>query len=691
MRSWPRPVRNAAAATLLTAAFGASAAFSVAYARDVNGIESVWLSTGFLIAALLTLDRQWAAVTGLACFGLNLLVCLGAGDTPAAALGFSVITLGEALTAAWLARFACGSSLRLTGVGRMLRLLLMAVAPASAAASLVAAFVWTLFGRSFDGVLATWFYADAIGSAVVVPAVLMIRQRDHSPRRPWREELAIYACVTTLSLAVTLYTRFPLMLTIFPALILIAFRLGQRGASLATLLAMAAGLAGVAAHPMGGLNPQWSLPERLRLLQFLIAMAFFSSLTTAMALSAEARLRQLWAGRSRIARHAEDRARAASKSKGEFLAIIGHEIRTPMNSIVGFAQVLLKRGDLPAVAHRQIDLIARAGVSLMTSVDDSLAFSEMATNPIQLDLQPCTPRAVAEDALAIIGADARAKGLVLDLTMAGGADDARMIDDRRVRQVLLNLLGNAVKFTPDGRVRLDVDPQAGAQAGDGGRLRFTVTDTGIGIPKEKLARLFEQFDRLDSSTLRGFGSGGLGLAISKALVEAMGGEIGVDSGEGRGATFWFEIPAAAAAPARPAEDASAQGLGVRVLLVDDHDTNLELGVTVLRLLGCQVETAQDGQQAVEAARLGGHDIILMDVHMPRMNGLEAAQAIRQLGGQVATTPIIAMSADATPEMVARCYAAGMADALSKPVQIAALHAMMAKWIGRRVDTRAHAA
>jgi CheY-like chemotaxis protein len=362
---------------------------------------------------------------------------------------------------------------------------------------------------------------------------------------------------------------------------------------------------------------------------------------------------------------------------------MSHEIRTPMNSIVGFADVLIKRTDLPASARRQIDLIARAGASLMTTVDDILTFSELQSKGVELKPKPYSLGAVTQDALAIVASAAKEKRLALDLTVSGEPEAPMMIDDLRVRQILLNLLGNAIKFTDAGRVRIDLLHDAVSQ-----KVRFTVTDTGVGVPDDMINRLFKPFSQLDSSTTRAFGGAGLGLAIAKALVEQMGGQIGVSTGLAHGAAFWFEIPAIPATAAETGEDEEAdeaEGLSARVLLVDDHASNRELGVTVLRLLGCEVEVAEDGRQAVAALQTGLFDLILMDVHMPHMDGIEATRAIRKLGGEAARTPIIAMSADVTPEMTKRCLQAGMADTLGKPVQIADLHAMLSKWIGRSAD------
>jgi signal transduction histidine kinase/ActR/RegA family two-component response regulator len=665
------------------AGFAACTVFSATFTRDQHGIEALWLSTGLLAAALLLLGRWWGSAVAAVCLLINVAAFIGAGDTPLQAVLFSGVNLAEAAATAWLARLTLGVSLRMTSIGQFLRLLLFAVAPAAAAGALLTANLAGAFGRNFDAILAAGFYASGTGTAIVLPAVLLALQKRRGPNAGILQHLAIYAAVVVFAAGATHYTQFPLHLLLFPGSILVAYRLGRRGVGVTVMLVTAVEAVGIVAHPVSKLNPEWTNAERLHMLTFIVGLCFLSSLAMAMALAAEHRLRLLWVGRSRIARRAEGKARAGSEAKDEFLATMSHEIRTPMNSIVGFADVLIKRTDLPASARRQIDLIARAGASLMTTVDDILTFSELQSKGVELKPKPYSLGAVTQDALAIVASAAKEKRLALDLTVSGEPEAPMMIDDLRVRQILLNLLGNAIKFTDAGRVRIDLLHDAVSQ-----KVRFTVTDTGVGVPDDMINRLFKPFSQLDSSTTRAFGGAGLGLAIAKALVEQMGGQIGVSTGLAHGAAFWFEIPAIPATAAETGEDEEAdeaEGLSARVLLVDDHASNRELGVTVLRLLGCEVEVAEDGRQAVAALQTGLFDLILMDVHMPHMDGIEATRAIRKLGGEAARTPIIAMSADVTPEMTKRCLQAGMADTLGKPVQIADLHAMLSKWIGRSAD------
>jgi CheY-like chemotaxis protein/anti-sigma regulatory factor (Ser/Thr protein kinase) len=264
------------------------------------------------------------------------------------------------------------------------------------------------------------------------------------------------------------------------------------------------------------------------------------------------------------------------------------------------------------------------------------------------------------------------------------AGAAHVCDDHRLGQVLLNLLNNAVKFTDAGGVTLALSVTS---QGEQDLVRIAVVDTGPGIAPDAAERLFQRFSQVDSSVSRTHGGTGLGLAICKGLVDLMGGKVGVESTPGQGSTFWLEIPMARAeAIAEPAADQDReQGLSAHILLVDDHPMNRELGVTILSLLGCTADIACDGREAIEAAKTRRYDAILMDVHMPVVDGLAATRAIRALGGPVSMTPIIAMSADVLPEQVARMREAGMVDSVGKPVSIQALNDCLARWIGRDAD------
>jgi len=372
------------------------------------------------------------------------------------------------------------------------------------------------------------------------------------------------------------------------------------------------------------------------------------------------------------------------------VATISHEIRTPLNSILGFAALVADDPTLSVENRRRLDLVSRAGRSLAEIVGDLLDFAKVEAGRLDLTLTPVSPAALLRDAVDIIAPEAAAKGLYLRAMFEGDVDAPVALDETRLRQVLLNLLANAVKFTREGGVvaRLTAGPAPGA-------LRFEITDTGIGIAPEVQARLFQRFSQADSSISRSYGGTGLGLAISKALVSAMDGEIGVESQLNHGARFWITLTAGPCGPAAQAAGCcttpeAAPARAARVLLVDDHPMNRELGMALLTLAGCEVTTAGDGAQALEAVTAGGFDLVLMDVHMPGMDGLTATRAIRALPGPVAGVPIIALSADVLPEQIARCHAAGMNGHVPKPIRREELFAAVARALEGRSETADHA-
>ncbi|WP_340646976.1 ATP-binding protein, partial [Phenylobacterium sp.] len=432
------------------------------------------------------------------------------------------------------------------------------------------------------------------------------------------------------------------------------------------------------------------LNHRITLSQVYLAMVFATGLIVALMATHQHRLRQILARRSASYMRARDRAQAASAAKTEFLAAMSHEIRTPLNSIIGFAQVLERRDDLPGDSRHQIGLIGRSGGALLTVVNDILDFSKVEAGRIDLDPKAVDLTQACESALSIVAESAERKGLTLAMTVEGEQGCAHVCDDHRLGQVLLNLLNNAIKFTDVGGVTLALSV---VEAADFDRVRIAITDTGPGIAPAAAARLFQRFSQVDSSVSRTHGGTGLGLAICKGLVDLMGGKVGVDSIPGQGSTFWLEIPMARAQAITASEaDQDAQpGLAAHILLVDDHPMNRELGIAILTLLGCTADLACDGREAIEAAQRGRYDAILMDVHMPVVDGLAATRAIRALTGPAAQTPIIAMSADVLPEQVARMREAGMVDSVGKPISIQDLHDCLARWVGRDASGEIQAA
>lgn len=382
---------------------------------------------------------------------------------------------------------------------------------------------------------------------------------------------------------------------------------------------------------------------------------------------------------------ARDTAEAGARAKSEFLANMSHELRTPLTSVIGFSGLLQASEALPKAERLYADRIATASEALLSVINDILDYSKLEADAVELDPQPFDPRELADGAASIVEDQCARKGLDLVVAVADDLPESLMGDGNRLRQVLLNFLSNAVKFTARGQITLTV---GGAATRDGWRLKAQVRDSGIGIAADKIDALFERFAQADASTTRTYGGTGLGLSISRRLIEMMGGEIGVESQAGEGSTFWFEATL-------PLADAGRTGLmqiepdavpqGVRVLMVDDTAANRELVGVILSGLGLTVETACDGAEAVEAVRSGDYDMVLMDVHMPVMDGLVATRAIRALDGAAARVPIVALTANVQAENVRTCLEAGMDDHVAKPIQVADLVAAIGRQLSPASD------
>ena len=367
---------------------------------------------------------------------------------------------------------------------------------------------------------------------------------------------------------------------------------------------------------------------------------------------------------------ATEAARAAAVAKSQFLANMSHEIRTPMNGVLGHAQHLAELG-LDAEQRSVVDDILRSGEALLQVLDDVLDFSKLEAGKLRIDSAPFEPRALADDLVVLLGPKARENGIALETEIDAGVPFWLVGDAGRIRQVLVNLGGNAVKFTKQGRVVLRVrcDAIEAAVA----TLRFEVSDTGIGIPASALETIFDAFTQADASTTRRFGGTGLGLSISRELVQRMGGELGVSSEVGRGSSFWFvlPLPVCAAPLVSPRERFAARstaGRALRVLAAEDNPVNQRVLRRLLERLGCSVDLASDGAEAVSRLESGEYDLVLMDCQMPGIDGFEATRRIRSLAGSKARIPIVAVTAHALEGDRERCLAAGMDDYVTKPLR-----------------------
>jgi signal transduction histidine kinase/DNA-binding response OmpR family regulator len=395
------------------------------------------------------------------------------------------------------------------------------------------------------------------------------------------------------------------------------------------------------------------------------------------------------------AQAARAEAERASEAKSDFLAAMSHEIRTPLNGVLGYADLLLEQPHMTEENRHRLELIQSSGTALLTIVNDILDFSKIEAGQLALDPLAFPLLTVIDSTVSIVRGGALKSGLRIDARIDAALPDFVVGDPNRLRQVLLNLLNNAVKFTPAGSVTLNVRHE-GTRAG-GEAMRFEVTDTGIGIPATRQERLFKRFSQVDGSISRRFGGTGLGLAICRHLVTMMGGEIGVESREGVGSTFWFTLTLprceqASAQDAVPAERpaprivAAPPGEAPHLLLVEDVPINQELARAVLESAGFRVDVASDGAEAVTAveARMeagGAYALVLMDVQMPGMDGLTATRRIRALPAPAGIVPIVAMTANVMPKQVEALREAGMDDHVGKPFRRADLFATIARWIG----------
>jgi signal transduction histidine kinase/CheY-like chemotaxis protein len=394
-------------------------------------------------------------------------------------------------------------------------------------------------------------------------------------------------------------------------------------------------------------------------------------------------LERLVSERTRELQASTRQAAAASLAKSEFLANMSHEIRTPLNGIIASSDLLMRRTDLSAESGEHARLISQSGDLLLKLLSDILDFSKIEAGQITLDNHSFALVPTVSDIVALMAGRAEAGSVHLDVTTASDLSLNFEGDSHRLRQVLLNLVANAIKFTPArGRVQILITP--GAAQADRTTVRFEVRDTGIGMDEESIARIFERFTQADSSTTRRYGGTGLGLAISCRLVEMMGGRLEVTSSPGNGSAFYFTLPLrpVASAPMTPLALAPLKRLrlNLRVLVAEDNSVNRKILAKQLSQLGCLFTMASDGEEALQALQCEPlPDAILMDCHMPRLDGWETTRRIRQwitstnmLEQRAATIPVIALTASAYPAERARCKDAGMNGFIAKPLKLAEL-------------------
>ncbi len=653
---------------------------------------AVWLSNGILAAALLQLHRRPATAVLTACFTINLFSNIIRGDIGILLWLNALLNLGEAFLCAFLARRVCGAALDMRRPKRLLAFAGYSAVPAVAVTAaigfgLVMLVRQTGLGTAMAFSIYSFFIVELLGLLLVTPVLLLVARAHRfqgMARARGPEAVGLFALMLVVTTVVFWQNDLSISYLTFPPMLLISLRLSPtKSAAALLLLAGITGVATLTGHgpvhltrlaDVPGLEAVSPMLRRLGIYNLYLLAMVATVLPISTVMTERRRLEARLRARTLAAQEARRKAEDAAAARSRFLAMMSHEMRTPLNGVAGFADVLAARPGLDADAVRQARQIRESSDGLLMLVEDILDF---ARGDDTLTNEPLDLAAVARETVAPSLAAAHARGLKLSIDDRLPANARFTADRRALRQALQPLVANAVKFTERGEVVVRLD-----RAGDGVRIR--VSDTGCGIEPSVLPDLFEAFAQGDASIRRNHSGVGLGLALAARHVRRMGGRIDVDSRVGEGSTFILRLPFDRAADAveavRPAGDAGPPvedaGRAPCVLVVDDHPVNREVARVMLEAFGCEVVEACDGRQALDAVAEQTFDLVLMDVRMPNMDGLEATRRIRAMPDTGEVLSIVAMTADAMPEDVTRCLAAGMNAHMAKPINQAGLLSMV---------------
>ncbi len=651
----PRQLRGLASAAALACVYFAVAAVSIA---NFSTNAPIWLGNAIAVAWMIHEPRRlWPAFAAAVWIGSGLAVYFF-GGSPYAPL-VSLADVGETILAVWLIRRIGGPAAALSSVSGLARFILICVTVTIPSSAWGAAMLWWTEGLPFLADWQKWYAATTLGLLMICPLLLIWRTpelRLRLDQAELRRTLVLASGLMVLAALVFSAGFAATLFILFPAVLLLVWSSGFAGASAATAVLLPVGLWQTlnGQGPIATMvYPATDIVAQIQGLQVYLAALTLASLPLAVVLTDQ---RRLGAELARVA-----------DARGEFLAAMSHEIRTPMTGVLGIVDLLEAENPTPR-QQSYLQSIRTSGRHLLSIINDVLDFSRFETGRIELETVDFSLPALLEQLQALLRPLASDRGVSLGFEPSEHSPPVVRGDPTRLRQVLLNLAGNAIKFTPEGRVTVRARHHP---LGDGRyRMRFEVEDTGIGIAPDKQKDIFDAFTQGDNSTNRRFGGSGLGLAISKRLVTAMGGSIGVHSKPGEGSCFWFEVTLGAGEAVRVAPDdgsAASAPKPRRILLVEDVELNREIIRSMLERDGHEVAVAENGREAVRLVRGSTFDIVFMDIHMPVMDGIEATRLIRKFSPPKCDIPIVALTANVMAPEQQKCREAGMNDVLMKPV------------------------
>jgi signal transduction histidine kinase/CheY-like chemotaxis protein len=672
--------RQVGIVVLLAVVYAAAGRIGLLTAIPPGHVTLLWPSSGIALAAMLVFgSRVWPGIW-LGSFLVNNLASMenSSEDAPSALLASAAIGLGASLAAAAGAaalRRGRPDGFAFENSAAVVRFLLLGAMGSCIVSATLGSLSLCAFGiqpwATFASSWWVWWLGDTSGVIVMAPLLLVWRRPPSAEIGARRTEaVSLFAALLVVS-AVVFWTHYPLIYLVLPMLAWVAYRFDFHGSTAAAFLVSSTAVLGTVNARGPFASPGLTTNESLLLTQLFLGVVVMSTLL----LTSLVREREA----ERIVRRA---AELANRAKSAFLASMSHELRTPMNAVLGFAQVLERDGRLAKDQRRSVNAIARSGEHLLQLIDDVLSLAKIEAGKLELLERDYDLRLMLSDVDSIDRQSAESRGLAFSIDVAPDVPRTVYGDEGKLRQILLNLLGNSVKFTPAGRVELRV-----GRAGDG--LAFAVTDSGAGIAAYEMDRLFTPFEQTASGLSSQEGTG-LGLAISRSYAQLMDGDVSVESEVGRGSTFTLEVPLREAPPAgglrvqRHAVGLADGEAPRRMLVVDDHEDGRTALATLLRAVGFDVREAVDGLGALEVWRAWRPDAVWMDLRLPGVDGFAAVRRIREEeSGGPGRTLVIAHTASVLDRDDGELRAAGFDDLVSKPFLEARVTSTIERHLGVR--------